>query len=376
MRRSSFTSLFSAALLGHALLAPPPAPAVCLPPTFDGGKRLHQLPTPTVNWLQILLRQHEACWRTPRDPDELRVFVVGSSAVYGFPLPADQTFTERLNERFAAHGVAAHLFNLGYVTTYQLKDALILYAALDYAPDVIVYPISLADFMHRVPALFPPMLIDFFDVNDRVVGAMAARGVAGLEEPLAVYGDLAEHPESWRGTWLGRLQDVGALVRLWVNDGARSGSAALGGGSRPPPPVLVNGRQRDYDCPTTQSDFAEGWPDWKSWNVLAWLQQLQATRGTPVVVVNAPVAHEPVGACYDVRYPTAAFEEYVAWLRDEAERRGLAYVDLHDAVPADEFVDSIHVDAAGHRRIAERLEAPLVEVLKQAAARRARATGR
>jgi hypothetical protein len=344
---------------------------MCLPPTFEGGRRLHQLPAPSVYWLEILLRQHEVCWRTPREPGELRVFVVGSSAVYGLPLAADETFTHRLNEAFEARGVAAHVFNLGFVTTYQLKDALILYAALGYEPDVIVYPMALTGFVHKAPVVFPG-LSDFFQVNNGITAAMATSHPAGLDEPLQVYNRIAEHPPP-QGTWLGRLQDVGSLVRRWVGNAARAGVTALGG-SVAPPKVPLMGRQGTYDCAATRAAFERDWHDWKSWNSVAYLEQLQKTRGTTAVVVNWPVAHEPVDDCYDVRYPTAALEDWNVWLRDETRRRGLAYVDLHDALPADEFIDSIHVDAAGHRRIAERLEAPLAAILEQVRTRQARRT--
>src|SRR2546426_105394 len=99
MRRSSSTWLFSAVLL--ALTAARPvaaAPALCLPPVFDGGRRLHQMPAPRVYWLQLLLRQHELCWRPPARPDELRVVLGGNSAMFGFPLPVEETFGYLLNE--------------------------------------------------------------------------------------------------------------------------------------------------------------------------------------------------------------------------------------------------------------------------------------
>lgn len=138
------------------LLAPIPVragdrPWACLPPVFDRGLRLHPLPNPQVFWLELLLRQHELCWRRPVTPDELRVAVFGSSAVYGYPLPPEEAFTALINERFVADDVPAHLFNLAFVASYQVRDALLIAQALAYQPDVIVYPVTLADFPHRAP---------------------------------------------------------------------------------------------------------------------------------------------------------------------------------------------------------------------------------
>jgi len=99
-------------------------PSFCLPPVFDRGLRLHPLPAPKVYWLELLFRQHEICWRKPASPDELRVALVGNSAMYGFPLAVEDSFAYRMNDDFVRRGVPAHVFNLGFVTTYQVKDAL------------------------------------------------------------------------------------------------------------------------------------------------------------------------------------------------------------------------------------------------------------
>jgi len=140
---------------------------------------------------------------------------------------------------------------------------------------------------------------------------------------------------------------------------------------QPEEAVATFGRRTSYDCPARRDEFARNFRDWKSWNILAYLEDLQRTRGVEVVVVNWPVAHEPVGDCYDFRYPAADFEEYTAWLRDQTAARGLRYLDLHDLLPADAFVDSLHVSAAGHRQIAERMNEVLTPLLSELFARRA-----
>jgi hypothetical protein len=106
---------------------------------------------------------------------------------------------------------------------------------------------------------------------------------------------------------------------------------------------------------------------WRSWNILAYLEELHRSRGVEVLVVNWPVAHEPVGDCYNVRYPNAGLAEFRDWVREETRARGLAHLDLQDLLPADEFIDSLHVTAAGHARIA----AALGPIVRTVAARRA-----
>jgi lysophospholipase L1-like esterase len=96
-------------------------------------------------------------------------------------------------------------------------------------------------------------------------------------------------------------------------------------------------------------------PDWKRWNILAYLEQIQRTRGVEVLVINWPAVHEPVGACYNARFTTAGFEDYLAWVGPQARARGLHYLDLHDSLPRDAILDSQHLNAEGHRLMAEEI---------------------
>lgn len=166
-------------------------PIWCLPPLFEGGQRLHAMPAPTAFWLPPLLRQHELCHAARARPDEPRVILIGNSAVFGHPLPAGAALGGRLNQLLAAHGVPGRVYNLGWVNAYELRDAVILNAALDYQPDLIIYPLTLADFQHGAPSLFEPMAA-FFASNDSAVRDLARARPAGLEEPFDSIHPIAE----------------------------------------------------------------------------------------------------------------------------------------------------------------------------------------
>jgi hypothetical protein len=47
--------------LALALAVTPAAADVCLPSLAEEGRRLHEMPAPSVHWPELLLRQHEAC---------------------------------------------------------------------------------------------------------------------------------------------------------------------------------------------------------------------------------------------------------------------------------------------------------------------------
>lgn len=345
-------------------------PWPCLPPAFDQGRRLHALPNPEVYWLEIMLRQHELCWRAPTTPHELRVALFGSSAVYGLPLPVEETLGGYLNRHFADAGIPAHLFNLAFVTPYQVRDALLINEALPYEPNVIVYPMTLAEFRHLAPMPYPTFS-RLFDMNNAALQRLAVDPPAGLEAPVAMYAEAAEKRAEQRHA-TDQLRDAGLYARLLTHAKAEALAARVNA-PRPRFKSRATKGAKDYKCSETERTM-NSYTNWKDWNVLAYLEDLQRRRGIRVLVVHWPIAHEPLGNCYSVRYTTAAVNDFSEWIRSETERRQLAYLDLRDLLPNEGFIDSLHPTAQGHRQIADRLAPALDPMLRDLVARRTRAS--
>lgn len=341
-------------------------PLWCLPPVFEGGLRLHTAPAPRVTWLPLALRQHQLCWHAALRPQELRVIVLGSSAVYGLGVRASETFSARLTAALAADGVDAAVFNLAWVNPYQLRDALILREAMAFQPDVILYPVTLAEFVHAAPVLWKP-LIAFFSSNRDALREMIADPPRGLEEPAARYAGFVERSAA-QAPLLERLRAIGALARAAAGElgrwlpGAFGRPAPVPGGNRPP--------AKPYDCDEVLARRASGFADWQSWNILAALEALHQATGVEVVMVYWPLGENPSGPCFNARFTYDDMRDFGAWLAAETSRRDLAYVDLHDALAPEDFFDTVHVTASGHRKVAERLRAPLDAALARARARR------
>ncbi len=339
------------------LLAHPTAARVCLPPLFEHGQRLHPLTGMQIMWLDPLLRQHEFCWRDK--PREVRIALFGDSAVFGFPLPAEQTFSALVNQRLDAAGIPAHLFNLAWVFTYQMRDTVILHEALAYDPDLIVYVMTLADLTHVAPTAYPIPLVRFFELNTDALARLAAAPPAGLQEPVERYRVVAD-----RSRWLvtaDRMRQLGYLTRAASRSVA--GTLARRVGAEPAAePLPVPARKTAYDCEATLRQNALFFQDFEQWNPLEDLADIRARRGIDVLVVNGPDEPEPDGECFNRRYSKALFSEYNRWLAAETARLGLPYLDLHDLVAPENFIDSLHVTAAGHRQIADRV-APALEPL-------------
>jgi hypothetical protein len=369
-RAAIATLLALAAAVSTATAAPPPDaarsghPWPCLPPVFDRGERLHSLPAPSVFWLELLLRQHEICRRW--NPGEVRILLAGSSGVFGYPLPADQTFAHLLNEHFDAAGVPAHVFNLAFVNPYQVRDAVIIDEARRFAPDIILYPVTLAEFDHICPSFFLPVM-RFFDTNRRTVARLAEEPPSGLEEPVRKYAAILSRP-SPRRTRLDYLYEAGGLLHSGLRTHARALAAAFG--STPSPLVPPRSHPQDgYDCSKTHEIIKSRYSNWQDWNILAYLDELRRTDGVDVVVVYWPIAHDPVGDCYSVRYTDDSVVEFAHWLHDDTAKRGLPYVDLHGLLPSELFVDSLHVSAEGHQRIAAALARVLDPIVANRLAR-------
>ena len=352
------------AVLVTAIVGARPAVAArpwpCLPPVFDHGQRIHPLPYPDVYWLELMLRQHELCWREPKTPGELRVALYGSSAAYGFPLPAEKGLAGLLNAHFEAVGMPAHVYNLAMVTTYQVRDAVIMSESLPYDPDVIIYPITLADFRHLAP-LQDAIVTNFFRMNATALQRAIDAPPAGLEAPFAVYQGWLDQREDERKR-TDQLRDVGRYLRQAIRVLAEAIVARLDA-PLPPPEIATGGRQFYYDCAKTQA-ASESFRDFEQWNVLAYLADLQRQRGIRVLVIQWPIAHEQVGSCYSARFTADQVLEFSDWVRAEVVQRNLAYVDLHQFLAAGFFYDSLHVTADGQQRIATTVAQVLDPILQ------------
>jgi len=333
----------------------------CLPALFEDGQRLHDLHGASLFDLDLIFRQHELCHRPKQRSAERKIALLGNSAVFGLDVPADRSFAGLLNRRWDASKEPAHIYNLGFVTSYQFKDALITRRTIDYAPDLIVFGITLSDFIHLAPVPWPDTLPRFFAANDAQIDRLSEEGAAGLEDVVAAYLGRDQYRSGLQRHWIG-FRESGAYVRLAVRhtapalvnrwllspeDGGVEAASASG-------KILTRGK--NYRCEKVVDAFARTYgTDWSSWNILAYLEQIEREHGIDVVIVDLPSQHDPNGACFNARQPASADIAYRHWLRKQTALRKLELWDLHDLLTKSQFEDSIHPTESGHRKIAEAL---------------------
>jgi len=335
---------------------------ICLPPLLGDRPRLQDMDKTGVLWLNLLLRQHEVCWRKPEQPGETRIFAIGNSAIYGFPWPSDLSSIGFVNKSFERQEIPAHLFNLGLMFTYQTKEAMVLSEALPYKPDFIVYGVTLDDLAHLAPYPYLPVAT-FFDANSRTVERLASDPPPTFEEPFRLYRDTQAESVRPIASWT-EFREMGTFVRLAMEQTAKALRKKMFPEFREKIPKIRRGSRR-YRCRGIIPGFEEKYAGWKEWSMLEYLAELRAETGVEVLVVNWPVAHEPRGACYNARYPTEAFNEYVEWMENKAAELELDYLDLHDLLVRREFVDSVHPTVKGQRKVARRLEAEIITLLQR-----------
>ena len=370
-------TLLAIALIGASLArARVSAAEVCLPSLAEQGRRLHEMPAPSVLWLELLLRQHEACWTAGGPHEQLRVFLYGNSAVLGHPERAEDTAAEHLNALWKQAQLPAHAFNLGFVTAHAMKDMLIVHESLRYHPDVIVYGAIPADFTRYVAARFRRgasgpfvRLVRFMRNSAPALLEFEAEHPAGLERPLGRYGrEFADvPPRSWfhPSTW--PVREVAAFMYTALGTRLRAAGERLGLVT-PPGEATSGPTAGPYHCGETHRRNARDFRGFAETNTLAYLAELRDRTGIPVVVVDWPVAHEPSDDCYNSYFTNRLVYAYRAWVAAETRRLGLPLVDLSNTLLPRDFLDTLHPNARGQRKIGDALAPFLDPVLQRRAA--------
>lgn len=315
-----------------------------------------------VLWLDVMFRHHEVCWRKPRSPDEIRIFSLGNSASYGFPYPHELSAFGLINENYKRRQIRAHIFNLGFMGAYQMKEAMILAKALPYKPDFIIYAASLSDWTHVAPLEYPPMYA-FWDANSRVIAELAADPPPTFEEPFRLYRDSQANNVRPYATWI-EFRQIGTFVRLAVAEMAQTLRRMMFP-SVPfeKPFVYSSTSNRDWRCESVLPNLERQYVDWKKWSMLDVLADLRDETGIEVLVVNWPVDSDRRGDCFNIRFPAETFQEYVRWTAMRSEELGLPYLDLHDYLDHNEFFDSVHPNVRGQRKMAARMSEKILSLL-------------
>lgn len=304
----------------------------------------------SLNNVTAMLEAHVVA-RGKKD-DEFRLLVIGDSSVWGVLLRPEDTLAGRINagNYRTADGQRVVAYNLGHPIITVMKDLLILDAALAYEPDMILWLVTL-DALPQEKQLYPPIvqqnaeqireLIERYDLN------------VDPQDMRLVDRDFQER------TIIGRRRDLADWLRLqmyavpWYTTGIDQFY-----------PEEYTPRTEDFDEDISWQGYDEPAPITDlSFDVIR--AGIEHAGAVPVLLVNEPMfisTGENSDLRYNFFYPRWAYDQYRELLAGEAATHGWDYLDLWDAIPAEEFTDSpVHMTPEGETLLAEIIMQEIVE---------------
>ncbi|MEJ2751705.1 MAG: hypothetical protein P8169_03320 [Chloroflexota bacterium] len=284
--------------------------------------------------------------------DEYRVLLIGDSAGWGWFLENEDTLAGQLNgmDLRREDGQRVVVYNMAYPVMSLTKDLMLLDAARQYDPDLILWPVTLESFP-RDKQLFAPIVQNNPD------------RVRPLIEEYDLLLDTADSrfidPDFLDRTIAGSRRSLADLIRLQLYGfswAATSIDQTI--------PQEITLRSSDFEEDITWQTFDR--PVEFSGQDLAW-EVLDAGRAMagdiPLLLVNEPMyisSGENSDLRYNAFYPRWAYDQFRELLGEKMTQEGWDFLDLWDAIAPQEFTDTpVHLTPEGSRQLAE-LIAPVI----------------
>ncbi|MDX2160045.1 MAG: hypothetical protein SF162_01845 [bacterium] len=302
----------------------------------------------SLNSVEAMFAAHRVS--QPKAADELRMFVIGDSSVWGILLENRETLAGQLNAlNLQQDGRRVVAYNLGHPILSVTKDLMLLDYAMQYQPDLIVWLVTLESLPYS-DQLRPPLVAN----NALRVRDLIRRYRLPLHpnNPALVDAQFIDY------TLVGQRRALADWFRLQLYGFAWAGTGIdqVIGDYTP--------RSSDFEADSSWNQFPE--PTDIPATVLAFelIQAGYTAAGTvPIVLVNEPI-YRADGMNSDLRYnawyPQWAYDQYRDLLAQQAALYDWTLIDLWDAIAPAQFTDSpVHLTAEGSRQVAERIAAAL-----------------
>jgi hypothetical protein len=307
----------------------------------------------SLNNIPAMFASHEVS--QSKAEDEFRVIIIGDSGTWGWLLENEDTLAGQINQGGyrTEDGRRIVAYNLGYPIMALSKDLLILDAALEYEPDLILWPVTMES-LPKDKQLVPPLVLENKERIQELVGS---------EQLEMAEGDSAFPERNWFDeTIIGRRRELADLIRLQLY-----GFSWHATGIDQEIPSEIQLRKSDFDEDLSWSSFEEPASltgEDLSLDILA--SGVTKAGDIPVLLVNEPIfvsQGENSDIRYNAWYPRWAYDQYRRLLAERAEVEGWDYLDLWDGIDADEFTDSpVHLTDHGMREFAGMLAPKLLEL--------------
>ncbi len=328
---------------------------------FPGRKRLPYGDNPERAYnlslynLEAMFASHELAGGE-KPAGEFRVILIGDSSTWGYLLPANQTLAEALNQKNLRleDGRVVRAYNLGYPVMSLMKDLLLLSYAQRFEPDLIIWPVTLESFPYD-KQLFSPLLRN----NPQPVRSLIQDYRLSLNphDPGFVDAGILDR------TLAGSRRALADLLRLQLY-----GVMWAATGIDQDLPESYTPRQEDLEADETfhgllpptlhDSDLA--------FEILT--AGVRMAGETPLLIVNEPMfisQGKNSNIRYNFYYPRWAYDAYREKLAQLSAENDWQYIDLWDAIPAEEFTNSaVHMTAYGTSLLADQIAPFLLNLSK------------
>ena len=281
-----------------------------------------------------------------KEPNEIRVALVGDSAIWGDNLSVSETLSEQWNQfGFQCGGKVIKVYNLGYPHPSVIKDLLFLDKTMENEPDLVIWFITLNTLnQYRLSPLLT-------ENRERTINILDTYGVSFGPKKA-----LVETRESfYQKTLVGQRSFLARLIKLQFLGMLWSATAKDSYGVPDPEDVISPDVKKDvhYRGMAPGSDLGQ----------VILLDALAAGHeiiyAIPTLLVNEPI-YAATGANSDLRYndlyPRWAYDQYREVIAAQAKNFSWNYLDLWDVIPPEYFSNTpLHLTAHGELLLIEQL---------------------
>jgi len=307
-----------------------------LTPTIEGYYGLPRYHREVTN-LEVLFSSHVIANRL-KATDEFRVIFIGDSSTWGAHLAEEDILAGILDRAGlqTCDGKYVRVYNLAFPGTSLVKDLIFIDKAMEYQPDLVIWVLGLATFRPESQVRKSHILING---NRAYVEDLSKRYDLNLDTT-----SLSEEEQDKE-----TAKELLKLTDYPVNT--------------PPYPTPTNDLEENNKLTATirQPPLKK-----ESLPFNLFFKGLEIASGPKVLVVNEPIftaSGQNSDDRYNEYYPKWAYDQYRVIMDEESQTNGWAYLDLWDALPTQEFMDTpLHRTPEGERHIAEILTPVILEM--------------
>lgn len=277
---------------------------------------------------------------------EYRVFVIGDSSTWGTLLKPEETLAGQLDAAgMNICGKWLRVYNLGYPTISLTKDLMVLDYAINYLPDLIIWPVTLEAFPLD-KQLTSPIVANNAGMMDLLI--------TRYKLPFEMTDSALVRPTFWNRSLIGQRRALADLFRLQMYGILWSAT-----GIDQTYPMDYERAQTDFGTDATFHGIKPPMLDESQLAFGVLEAGFQAAGKTPVLLVNEPMlisGGNNSNIRYNFFYPRWAYDQWRQMMNNKTTEKGWKYIDLWDFIPSDQFTNSaIHLTPAGETLLAGRI---------------------